>query len=231
MAIYAIGDLHLSTKVNKPMDKFGSNWEDHFEKIQKDWTNKVNKDDLVLIAGDISWAMNLDDAIFDLEKINALPGKKVLIKGNHDYWWASIKKLNNLFEDMFFIQNNYFKYKEYAICGSRGWVCPNNDHFSEKDEKIYKREYQRIKNSIDFAKRDGFKKIIVMLHYPPTNELKQKSLFTDLFEEEEVIKVIYGHLHGKGSFDLSIKGKLNNIDYFLTSCDYLNFKLKKIVED
>lgn len=230
MSLYAIGDLHFSTAVNKPMNIFGDNWENHEKKIIDSWNSKVNKNDTVLIVGDTSWGINMDEATFDLDIIHNLPGKKIYVKGNHDYWWTTIAKLNKLYEDMSFLQNNFYSYNEYAICGTRGWICPNDVKFTEDDEKIYKREAHRLKLSLDAAKKAGFEKIIVITHYPPTNDKLEPSLFTDIYEEYKVEKVIYGHLHGKESFKMGLEGIREGVEYKLVSCDYVDFNLVKIMD-
>ena len=153
MSLYAIGDLHFSTAVNKPMNIFGDNWDNHEEKIINSWKSKVNEEDTVLIVGDTSWAINMNEAEEDLNIIHNLPGKKIYVKGNHDYWWTTVAKLNKLYDDMSFLQNNFYQYEEYAICGTRGWICPNDVKFTEDDEKIYKREAHRLKLSLDAAKK------------------------------------------------------------------------------
>ncbi|OPJ55935.1 metallophosphoesterase [Alkalithermobacter paradoxus] len=230
MALYAIGDLHFGKAVNKPMDIFGDNWQDHREKIIKHWSESVNDNDTVLVVGDISWGINLKEAMPDLEDIGNLPGKKILVKGNHDYWWSTVSKLNKLFDNMKFLQNNYYTYENYAICGTRGWLCPNETKFDEEDEKIYNREVQRLKLSLDAAKKDGFEDIIVITHYPPTNDRLDESNFTKMYEEYKVKKVIYGHLHGKESFKHGLIGERNNVEYSLASCDYTDFKLIQIMK-
>ncbi|WP_058485295.1 metallophosphoesterase [Defluviitalea phaphyphila] len=224
MAIYAIGDLHLSGFVNKPMDKFGPIWENHQEEIKKNWLEIIKEEDTVLIPGDISWGMTLEEAYVDLEYINNLPGKKILVKGNHDYWWKSVSKLNSLYENMYFLQNNFIPVESYAICGSRGWICPNDIKFSLHDKKIYEREEKRLRLSIELANKNKYNKIIVIMHFPPTNDKLEGSLFTNLFEEYKVEKVIYGHLHGEDSFKLGLKGYKNGIEYKLVSSDYIKFK-------
>ncbi|GAA0105913.1 metallophosphoesterase [Paraclostridium sordellii] len=230
MSLYAIGDLHFSTAVNKPMNIFGDNWENHEKKIIDSWNSKVNKNDTVLIVGDTSWGINMDEATFDLDIIHNLPGKKIYVKGNHDYWWTTVAKLNKLYEDMSFLQNNFYSYNEYAICGTRGWICPNDVKFTEDDEKIYKREAHRLKLSLDAARKAGFKKVIVITHYPPTNDKLEASLFTDIYEEYKVEKVIYGHLHGKESFKMGLEGIREGVEYKLVSCDYIDFNLVKIMD-
>lgn len=230
MSLYAIGDLHFSTAVNKPMNIFGDNWDNHEEKIINSWKSKVNEDDTVLVVGDTSWAINMSEAEADLNIIHSLPGKKIYVKGNHDYWWTTVAKLNKLYDDMSFLQNNFYKYEEYAICGTRGWICPNDVKFTEDDEKIYKREAHRLKLSLDAAKKAGFKKIIVITHYPPTNDKLDSSLFTEIYEYYGVEKVVYGHLHGKESFKMGLKGIRNEVEYNLVSCDYVDFNLIKIMD-
>lgn len=230
MSLYAIGDLHFSTAVNKPMNVFGDNWDNHEEKIINSWKSKVNEEDTVLIVGDTSWAINMNEAEEDLNIIHNLPGKKIYVKGNHDYWWTTVAKLNKLYDDMSFLQNNFYQYEEYAICGTRGWICPNDVKFTEDDEKIYKREAHRLKLSLDAAKKAGFKKIIVITHYPPTNDKLDPSLFTEIYESYGVEKVVYGHLHGKESFKMGLKGIRNEVEYNLVSCDYVDFNLIKIMD-
>ena len=227
MGLYAISDLHLALGGNKPMDVFGEHWYEHHEKIKNNWLCKITKEDTVLIAGDISWSMRMEEGLMDLDWIHELPGRKIFIRGNHDYWWQSISKLNNLYEDMNFIQNNYFTYEDYAICGTRGWTCPGGEHFTEHDEKIYSRELIRLKLSLDSAVKNGYKKFIVMIHYPPTNEKFEETDLIKIFKEYGVKKVFYGHLHGH-SLKKVMVGEVEGVEYFLTSADYINFDPIKI---
>jgi len=229
MALWAISDLHLAINADKPMDIFGDNWSNHDEKIKENWLSKVSSEDTVLIAGDISWSMDIGEGMEDLDWIHKLPGKKILIKGNHDYWWSSITKLNLLYDDMDFIQNNFFTYKEFAICGTRGWNCPGTARFSVHDEKIYNRELIRLRISLDEAVKNGYKKIIVMLHYPPTNDKFEETELIRIVKEYNVGRVIYGHLHGP-SLNRLYEGNIEGIEYIVTSCDYLNFDPLKILE-
>ncbi|KZL90114.1 metallophosphoesterase [Clostridium magnum] len=228
MSLYAISDLHLDLNGDKPMDIFGDKWFKHDEKIKNNWLNKITDKDTVLIAGDISWSMKIESGIKDLEWVHNLPGTKIMTKGNHDFWWSSISKLNNLHEDMKFIQNNFFIYEDYAICGTRGWTCPGGENFTQKDEKIYTRELNRLRLSLDAAAKNGFKKFIVMLHYPPMNEKLLESGFVQIFKEYNVEKVVYGHLHGP-SLAKALNGVLDNIEYIITSGDYLDFNPIKIL--
>ncbi len=229
MSLFAISDLHLSGAVDKPMDIFGDNWANHAEKIKENWNNLITDDDIVLVPGDISWGMSLQEAMPDLEFVEGLKGKKVLMSGNHDYWWTSISKLNGMFNTITFIKNTFFAYGDMAVCGSRGWVCPNDSAFTKHDEKIYNRELIRLKLSLDGAKKAGYKEIMCMMHYPPANDKKETSGFTEIFEEYGVKRVIYGHLHGKHSFPTGIKGNVNGVEYKLVSADYLNFKPIKLL--
>lgn len=230
MSIYAIGDLHFSTSVDKPMDIFGLNWDNHQNKIIDNWKQHIKDQDTVLVLGDTSWAINLTEAKEDLDIINSLPGQKIFIKGNHDYWWASVSKLKNMYNEIVFLQNSHYKYGDMGICGTRGWLCPNEVKFDRDDEKIYKREQLRLKISLDAAIKDGCSELIVIMHYPPTNDKLDESEFTKLFEQYDVKMVIYGHLHGKESFEMGLKGIRNGVEYVLASSDYIDFNPIKIIE-
>lgn len=228
MALYAISDLHLAFTTDKPMDIFGAKWLKHDEKIKENWIKKITDEDTVLIAGDISWSMRSDESKVDLDWIDALPGKKIISKGNHDYWWGGISKLNRMYENTKFLQNNFYTYDDYAICGSRGWILEGSDRFTEKDKKIFDREIIRLRLSLDKAKEAGYENIIVMIHYPPMNEKRENSAFIDLFKEYGVKKVIYGHLHGPSLANV-LNGEHEGIEYLMTSCDFLNFDPKRIL--
>ena len=230
MSLYAIGDLHFSTLVEKPMNIFGDKWEKHEEKIISSWKDNVKDEDVVLVLGDTSWGINLTEAKPDLDIISNLCGNKIFIKGNHDYWWSSISKLNAMYENMKFIQNNFYTYNDYAICGTRGWIDPSSDKFNSKDAKIYAREQIRIRLSLDAAKKSGFNKFIVMIHYPPFGEENKESELMKIFQEYNVEKVIYGHLHGPSNVK-AIEGLINGVEYIMTSCDFINFDPIKILED
>lgn len=227
MSLFALSDLHLSLNSNKPMDIFGPAWTDHYLKIKENWNRKIKDDDYVLIAGDISWAMNLDEAKADIDFIHSLKGNKILIKGNHDYWWNSIKKLNSMYNDMFFIQNTFLKYEDYGICGTRGWINLNNTE--EHDEKVYKREIMRLKMSLDCAKKEGLKKFIVMMHYPPATKVSESTEFVDILAEYNVEKLIYGHIHSD-SKNICINGMYKGIDFICSSADIINFDPLTIFE-
>ncbi len=230
MNIYAISDLHLSATADKPMNIFGGNWDGHFEKIKSDWLANVKEDDIVLICGDISWAMKLSDGLVDLRSLADLPGKKLFIRGNHDYWWNGITKLRDQApnDSFVFLQTDSVKIGNFVFVGSRGWTCPGSPDFSEQDQKLYLREAERFRLAFLDAERlceEGDKKI-ALIHYPPFNVKKEPTLFTELFENNRVDKVVFGHIHGAAYFPL--KTELNGVEYILSSCDKLAFKLVKI---
>ena len=230
MNVYAISDLHLSATADKPMAIFGGNWEGHFEKIKSDWLSTVKENDVVLICGDISWAMKMDDALVDLRSLADLPGKKVFIRGNHDYWWNGITRLRDSApnDSFLFLQTDSVKIGNFVFVGSRGWTCPGSPDFTEQDQKLYLREAERFRlafSSADKLFKEGDKKIALM-HYPPFSLKNENTLFTEIFEKNGVEKVVFGHIHGAAYFPL--KANKNGIDYILTSCDKLGFKLVKI---
>lgn len=233
MSIYAIADLHLSLdpRVNKPMDIYGPQWENHTERLKAEWEKTVQENDTVLIPGDISWALKFEEAQADLDWLHKLPGQKVLIKGNHELWWKSISKLNNMYDNMYFIQNTFYPCEGIGICGSRGWICPGSgETLPESDAKIYRRELMRMEMSLAAARKAGCSHLIAMLHFPPTNENKDPSGFTDLFEKYGVRTVVYGHLHKKEIFGKGLQGIRNGVEYRLTSFDYLEGKPALIVK-
>ena len=189
----------------------------------------MSDEDAVLIPGDISWAMQLDEARLDIEYIAALPGKKVIMRGNHDYWWSSISKVRDMLPCcMYALQNDTVELGSVTIAGSRGWICPGSSGFDpETDQKIYDREVIRLQLSLSGAKQGS--RIIVMLHYPPFNEKRAPSGFTEIFEKYGVEQVIYGHLHGKACRN-AFEGIRNGIEYTLCSADHLDFVPKLITE-
>lgn len=231
MKVFSISDLHLSINSNKPMDIFGPVWENYLEDIEASWDSLVSDDDIVLIPGDISWAMYLKDAVADLKYISHFKGKKVLLRGNHDYWWKSISELRrNLPENMYAVQNDAIKFENVIICGSRGWVVPETTHKSEEDEKIYKRELIRLELSLKEAttlRQDG-DVLICLTHYPPFNSRHEDSDFTRLMEKYGVNKAVFGHLHSYDKRQALTYSK-NGIDYFLTSCDLVKNQLVRIL--
>ena len=232
MAIYAIGDLHLSFNENKPMDIFGENWEEHEEKIKKDWTSKVKEEDLVLLPGDFSWSMYLKDTYKDFKYLNELPGKKLLLKGNHDYWWTTLKSMrkyleDNDFKNIDFLHNNSYEYEGYIIAGTRGWAQTED----EEDKRLVERELIRLELSI----QDGINKygedkpIIVNMHYPPIIKNQEGiSPFIKVMKKYNVKKCIYGHLHG-ASINEAVEGIYEGIEVKLVSSDSLEFNLWKVI--
>lgn len=223
--IWVIGDLHLSfdERVEKPMDVFGREWANHADRLRANWLELVSPEDTVLVPGDVSWGLRPDEALADLEWVHRLPGRKIFIKGNHDLWWTAVGRLNQLYEDEVFLQNVSYRIPDtdIYICGSRGWICPGTEGFSQHDEKIYRREVLRLKMSLDDARRQGAGEIIAMLHYPPTNDKLQNSKFTEALTEAGVRTCVYGHLHGRNNFRRGLVGVRNGVEYKLTSLDAL----------
>lgn len=230
MKVFAISDLHLSGLADKPMDIFGEGWEGHFEKIKADWAEKVTDEDIVLIGGDTSWGMKLEEGMFDVTSLKALKGKKVFVRGNHDYWWSGITKIRASVPDdtFFFLQNDCVKIGKYVIAGSRGWTCPGSTDFTEHDMALYLREAERFRLAFHEVKkvREEGDELIVLMHFPPMNAKLEDTLFTELFEENAVNKVVFGHLHGSSYFPF--KSEKNGVQYFLTSCDKTKFSLTEI---
>lgn len=234
MKIFAISDLHLSFMVEKPMDIFGGHWENYTEKIKDNWQKSISNEDLVLIGGDISWAMKMSETVKDFEYIDSLPGKKIIIRGNHDYWWKSISVIREtLPTTISALQNDSMKVGNIVIAGTRGWeVCEGNMdfNFSEQDKKIFNREVIRLRLALEDAmkRKEKGDKLVCMIHYPPFNSHRDDSEFTKLFEEFKVDAVVYGHIHNNiGRYErLIVK---NGIPYYLTSADMLQMKPAEIV--
>lgn len=234
MALYTIGDLHLSLKNPKPMDIFGDNWEKHEEKIKQDWLSKVNKEDLVVLPGDFSWETYLKETDKDFEFINNLPGKKILLKGNHDYWWTTVASMRNFikendFKNIDFLYNNSYEFENYIISGTRGWSVKE-----EGNEKMLNRECIRLEISLKDAlsKVNNNKEIIVFMHYPPitnTDLIQNKeSDFIRILKKYNIKRCYYAHLHAS-SINEAVEGNYFGIDFKLVSSDSLNFKLLKIM--
>ncbi len=231
MKIFAISDLHLSINNPKPMDIFGPAWEGYLDKIIDDWNSKVGDDDIVLISGDISWAMKFENAKPDLDLICNLKGTKIILKGNHDYWWSSISELREyLHNNTYAIQNDAYKFGDFVICGSRGWIPFDNGFKSELDEKIYKREIIRMELSLKSAKtlQTNNEKIVVMTHFPPYNYRMENNEMIELFKKYDVDVVVYGHLHNEDKSQ-KLEFERDGIKYFLTSCDLVGNKLIRIL--
>ena len=225
MRLFAIGDLHLSGGDDKPMDVFGPQWDRHFLHIRENWERLVRPEDTVLIPGDISWAMQLQQAIPDLQDIGRLPGRKVLLKGNHDYWWSSVTRVREVLPPgMTALQHSAEDIGGCVVCGPRGWLIPTTGApLGEADEKLYRREAQRLNLALDQAETlaEG-RPIVVMMHYPPLTAAERETLFTELLEQRKVHTVLYGHLHG-GGISLGFNGVHQGIRYRLVSCDSIGF--------
>lgn len=230
MNIYAIGDLHLSGEPPaKPMEIFGEHWQGHKEKIKDNWLSTVTAEDVVIICGDISWAMGLKNAAEDLAWLAQLPGRKLLSRGNHDYWWSSLAKMQQLYGQNFeFLQNACVMAGDTAICGTRGWVLPSAESFSAEDEKIYKREAIRLEMSLQAALKQNPARIIAALHFPPLFAADEHNLFTDLLEKYRVQHCVYGHIHGENHV-LTFEGEREGVNYKLVSCDTQGFALTKVI--
>lgn len=240
MSIYAIGDLHLSLNREKPMDIFGGNWKNHEQKIKENWKNTVQDNDLVILPGDFSWEMHLKDMYNDFAYLNELPGKKLLLKGNHDYWWTTLAKMReflqeNKFENIDFLYNNSYLFEDKIIAGTRGWAL--ND--TENSDKMNHREEERLKLSLQSGVDNfGDKEIICIMHYPPIIEENKNdannqsknlkvSNYVQIMKEYNVKTCLYGHLHGE-SHKEAFEGIIEGINFKLVSSDYLDFNLYKV---
>lgn len=232
MSIYTIGDLHLSFSTDKPMDIFG--WGDHAEKIKENWIGKVNDEDTVIIPGDFSWATYLEETYKDFEFLNSLPGKKILSKGNHDYWWTTVTSMKkflkeNNFDNIDFLYNNSYLIDDKVIVGTRGWV---NSWKSDDNYKILKRENDRLKLSIEngISKFGNDKEMIAFIHYPPfykESVVPEEIDFIKTLKRYNIKKCYYAHLHGDSHIE-ALEGNVDDIEFKLVSSDYLKFDLLKI---
>ena len=230
MKVFAISDLHLCISGAKPMEIFGDGWYNYQEKIKEDWNKKVDDDDVVLICGDISWAMKVEEATKDFAFFDDLKGNKIFIRGNHDYWWQAITTVrSNMPQKGFALQNDAIKHGNYVFCGTRGWLVPDDKGLSKEDEKIYKREIIRLDmalNSAQRLKQEG-DKLICMIHYPPINTNKEFNEMVELLKKYGVDACVFGHIHSHmGKY--KIHENLFGIDFYLTSCDLLKNNLLQI---
>ena len=228
MALYAIGDLHLCLGAPKPMDIFGGAWVGYMEKLRQGMQVLTPEDTLVLM-GDLSWALDLESAKADFAWIAALPGRKIILKGNHDYWWSTAAKFTrfcqeNGFENLFLLNNNCYFYENIAICGTRGWFY-EEERSGQHDEKVFRRELGRLEASLKAA---GEREKLVFLHYPPRYKGYECPEILSLLERYGVRRCFYGHLHG-GSRSLAREGLWSNIDYRLLSADQLDFRPMQIL--
>ena len=223
MALYAIGDLHLCLGAQKPMDIFGGAWVGYMDKL-KEGLSVIQPDDTTVLLGDLSWALDLESARDDFAWINLIPGRKIMLKGNHDYWWSTAAKFkkfcdDNSFTDQFVLNNNCYLYDNWAICGTRGWFF-EGARSSEHDEKVFRRELIRLEASLTAA---GNLEKIVFLHYPPLYNGYRCEEIIELLHKYDVRRCFYGHLHG-ASHALALEGLWDGIEYRLVSADRLNFK-------
>lgn len=224
MSIYAISDLHLSLDSNKSMDIF-CGWKNYVSRIKENWENTVTNDDTVVVVGDISWAMKIAETKKDFEFINNLPGKKIFIKGNHDYWWSTTKKVKNFldennFKSISLLYNSAVPVENICVCGTRGWMYNSEE---PEDEKILARETARLRRSLDFSLEYGLEPI-VFLHYPPIYNFKESDEIINVLIERNIKRCYYGHIHGGGAKKGIIQGEYKGIEFNLISCDYINFK-------
>ena len=222
MALYAIGDLHLCLGAPKPMDIFGGAWVDYMQKLENN-IKAIGPEDTTVLLGDLSWALDLDEAKDDFAWIDRIPGRKIILKGNHDYWWSTATKFYkfcevNNFSNQFILNNNHYEYDGWAICGTRGWFF-EEERSGAHDEKVFKRELIRLESSLQSA---GELPKIVFLHYPPKYKGYECREILDLLKKYDVRKCFYGHLHG-ASHGLAMEGLWDGIDYKLVSADKLNF--------
>jgi predicted phosphohydrolase len=223
MALYAIGDLHLCLGAPKPMDVFGGNWIGYMDKL-KEGLSCITEEDTTVLLGDLSWALGLEEAGADFDFINRIPGRKIILKGNHDYWWSTASKFYkfcqaNGFENMHILNNNHYEYGEIAICGTRGWFF-EEERSSDHDGKVFRRELQRLETSLISA---GDKVKYVFLHYPPRYKGYECKEILDLLKKYEVRRCFYGHLHGP-SHGLAMEGLWDGVEFRLVAADKLNFR-------
>lgn len=240
MALYALGDLHLSFQVHKPMTPFGRVWKNHERKIEKYVNRIVKPEDTLVLTGDHSWGRKLAECREDLEFIERLPGRKILLRGNHDMFWDAKKteRLNQEYAGrLFFLQNNFAAYGDYALVGTKGYTFEGPFYLDRwgnitgwdeereiQAEKLVEREMTRLRESFRQAREAGYRKYILFLHYPPTNILEETSPFTEIAEEYGVTAVVYSHCHGERRFGDSIRGDFHGIRYMLVSGDFLDFR-------
>lgn len=222
MALYAIGDLHLSLGVEKPMDIFGGNWVGYMDKL-KEGLSVIGPEDTTVLLGDLTWALDLEGAKPDFAWIDQIPGRKIILKGNHDYWWSTASKFYkfcevNGFSNQFILNNNHFEYEGWAICGTRGWFFEES-RSGEHDEKVFKRELMRLEASLQSA---GEKPKLVFLHYPPRYKGYQCDEILELLQKYQVRRCFYGHLHGP-SHKLAMEGLWDGVEFRLVSADFLDF--------
>ncbi len=240
MKLFAISDLHLAQSVDKPMDVFGRRWENHVERIAGNWNRVVSDGDAVLIGGDISWGNSLEEARLDFQLLDSLPGEKILLRGNHDYWWTTLRKMEQFFalrgfRTLHFLRNDARVIAGFYLCGTRGWVLPQDDAFTKEDEKIFNREVIRLNLSLDALKRlkqqEKQERVsIALMHYPPFTEQGAPSLLSGRLEEEGIDICLFGHIHHPVPLYLS-NPEIRGVRYVLTSSDQRQFRPLLVGED
>lgn len=247
MALYTIGDLHLSFSTDKPMDIFGCAWKNHTQVLETNWKAKIREEDTVVLVGDHSWALKPEDAISDLAFIHNLPGRKILMKGNHDLWWPTARKLHqhceaNGFTTLSFMQGSaqvvqdaFGDGVDAVVCGTRGWICPGDRDFGKTDEAVYRREGLRLENALKQAQKEATRlsemgrraTVVGFMHYPPMGNGNHETVFTTLFAQYGVTQVFYGHLHGISSAEVK-PFSVSTIQYHLISGDFIAFNPVRI---
>lgn len=228
MSVFAIADLHFSFGTDKKMDIF-SGWSNYENRIIQNWKELVSDNDTVIVPGDISWAMKLEESYDDLKRINELPGRKIFIKGNHDLWWGTKSKLEAFlreknFDTISILFNNAYEIEDFAVCGSRGWYF---DSDSDNDKKVLLRECGRIRMSVEAAKKIN-KEPVLFLHYPPVMRGRECEEIMAIIREEGIKRCYYGHLHGASKHNMAVTGEYKGINFNLISSDYLKFTPVKI---
>ena len=239
MSLYVLGDTHLSLGVpSKPMDIF-EGWENYQSLLAENWRRLIREDDTIVLAGDISWGMNLAQARADFAFLHSLPGTKIILKGNHDYWWNSMKKMTeffaeNGFDSLHLLHNNCYPFGEYAVCGTRGWVnvpgeinAAGQEVAQDPDVKVLRREEQRLRVSLQAAADQGLQPV-AFLHYPPVYWNNRNELILQALHDYGVRDCYYGHLHGASAHARAEKGREDGINYHLISGDYLQFVPEKV---
>lgn len=233
MSIFAISDLHLPLGVNKPMDIFGG-WDNYVERLEYNWQRKVKPDDIVIMPGDLCWATKLEQSLADFKFVESLNGTKIISKGNHDYWWQTVAKMDKFFDEndiksVRLLHNNFFPLGKCAVCGTRGWISENGE---PADKKVLLREAQRLETSISAAVKSGLEPI-VFLHYPPVFVYGENEEIMAVLHKYGVRECFYGHIHGKKGHSYAVKGMHDGINYHLISSDFLQFDpldITKIVQ-
>ncbi|MBR4626351.1 MAG: metallophosphoesterase [Ruminococcus sp.] len=226
MSLFVIGDLHLCfSDPSKTMSIFNG-WQDYQEKIEKNWLERISAEDTVVLAGDISWGMSLQQALPDFQFIDRLPGNKIVLKGNHDYWWTTMRKMEDFLSaegisTISILHNNHYPYGEYGICGTRGWVN-GTDNSGQQDEKVLRREVQRLETSIKSAVGAGLEPLVFM-HYPPIFANNFNYDILDVLYRYRIKRCYYGHIHGRSAHELCVQGEYDDIDFHLIAGDFLQF--------